>query len=170
MVRFWCGNFACWCTVCYCRKVAPLLPNNVRTLCVVEAIPAVKSSEGDTSDPMCLFLSDSALFVISSADDEFRQAYSLSKLNIRINQSSPWSNKDLVQVTLLIEMDMEEKIGDSTEDFSWPWMTWNNCAVVISPTHSREIIGAHVNKESFLLEWKDAKLFEELFLVAKSGV
>ncbi|OQV25257.1 Vacuolar protein sorting-associated protein 13B [Hypsibius exemplaris] len=175
-------------TLKYIWKVAPLLPNTVRTLCVVEAAPVLKDIDSIITDAVCLFLTDGALFVISSADDEFRQAYSLSKLDIRVTKplasaavSSHFHAEDLLQVTLLIESDSFNQADQVTTVLEETASPWDNetvvdvpKSVVISPSHSWDVLdGAgsrrtHFIKESFLLEWKDAKLFQELFLVAKS--
>ncbi|XP_055328305.1 intermembrane lipid transfer protein VPS13B-like [Paramacrobiotus metropolitanus] len=141
-------------TLKYIWKVAPLLPNTVHTLCVVEALPVMKTLDKEANEPMCLFLTDSALFVISSADDEFRQAYALAKLNIRVSTPSDalsHTNRDLMQVTLLIET------READEEMEEENVSVNDGKVT------------HFVKESYLLEWKDARLFEELFLVAKSS-
>jgi hypothetical protein len=141
----------------------------------------IKPPENSSPDPVCLFLTDTALFVISSADDEFRQAYSLSKLNIRLTKpNGEHSHSDLLQLTLLIELDSHQadrQDPNNDETAAWPWEDMEGIpetlspAVVISASHSCEFSRKrHFTKESFLLEWKDAKLFEELLLVAKSDV
>ncbi|GAV04014.1 hypothetical protein RvY_14362-2 [Ramazzottius varieornatus] len=163
-------------TLKYIWKVAPLLPNTVRTLCVVQAVPIVREFDQSSSDTVCLFLTDSALFVISSTDDEFRQAYSLSKLSIHLSRpvNHPGAD-DVMQVTLLVEPDPGETVT-TAEDFdgeTWPWSQKPEKTVPSRP-HSSKSGSSHMSgnycKESYFLEWKDARLFEEVFLVAKGYI
>ena len=130
------------------------------------------------SDTVCLFLTDNALFVISSADDEFRQAYSMSKLNIRLTRPVDHpAAEDVMQVTLLVEPDCGETTTtmESFDGDTWPWSEPPEKIFPIetpsrpSSSKSGQASGNYC-KESYLLEWKDARLFEELFLVAKGYV